>query len=317
MQAKVKKARTAQEHRSFKKELKGALADWRLYLMLLPAFVCLILFHFVPMYGVTIAFKDLRIGESLLGGTWVGLKHFRRLFGSSLFGTILKNTLTITLIQNFVLWPLPIIFALLVHNAPGPKLRKFAQTSSYLPHLLSMTVVVSIIQIFFGNDSGVINLALSKLGGSSVNFLGGTKWFLPMYFISNIWTELGSGAVVYIAALSSVDPQQLEAATIDGANKLQRIWHVDLPTIRPLIILMLIMSMGQTMNLGYEKIYLMQNDLNLPVSEIIGTYVYKTGLLSTQYSFSTAVSLFNNVVGLILVIAANTISKRLSDTALF
>ncbi len=296
---------------------KSIIRDWRLYVMLLPALVCLILFHYIPMYGVTIAFKDLNIGESIFGGTWVGLKHFKRLFSSSLFGTIMKNTLTITFIQNFLLWPLPIIFALLIHNAPGRKFRKFSQTVTYIPHLLSMAVVVSLIQIFCATDTGVLNLIITKFGGKAVNFLGDKDMFLPIYFISQEWAELGSSAVVYIAALTNVDPQLIEAATVDGANKLQRIWHVELPAIRSLVILMLIMSMGNVLNLGYEKIYLMQNDLNLPVSEIIGTYVYKTGLMSTQYSFSTAVSLFNNVVGLILVIVANALSRKFSDTALF
>ena len=291
--------------------------NWQLYLMLLPALVCLILFHYVPMYGVVIAFKDIRVGESLWEGTWVGLKHFQRLFSSGLFSTIFKNTLVITFVQNFLLWPLPIMFALVVHNCIHGKLRKTVQTVSYLPHLMSSVVVVSIINLMCSEEAGILNILLGRLGMETISFQGDAKWFLPVYFISEIWMTLGSNAVIYIAALSSVDPQLIEAAQIDGASKLQRIWHIDLPTIRPTIILLLIMSMGQVLALGYERILLMQNDLNLPVSEIIGTYVYKTGLSGMQYGFSTAVSLFNNVVGLVLVLSSNYIAKKTADISLF
>ena len=300
-----------------KRAWKQVIASWQLYLMLLSALICLIVFHFIPMYGVTIAFKDIRIGEALWEGTWVGLKHFRRLFSSDLFSTIFKNTIVITLIQNFLLWPLPIIFALIVHNCTFKPIRKTVQTISYLPHLMSIVVVVSIVNLFCAQDTGLINLVLEKLGMETIYFAGDAKYFLPMYFTSEIWMNMGSNAVVYIAALSAVDPQLLEAAKVDGASKLKRIWHIDLPTIRPTIIILLIMSMGSVLSLGYERILLMQNDLNLPVSEIIGTYVYKTGLKGAQYSFSAAVSLFNNVVGLILVLVSNKIAKKASDVSLF
>lgn len=300
-----------------KRKMKKFLGNWQLYTMLLPALICLILFHYVPMYGVTIAFKDIRIGEALWEGTWVGFKHFERLFSSDLFSTIFKNTLVITFIQNFLLWPLPIIFALIVHNCTNKGIRKTVQTVSYLPHLMSIVVVVSIINLFCSQETGLINIVLQKLGFDAIYFDGEQKWFLPMYFVSEVWMNMGSNAVVYIAALSAVDPQLIEAAEIDGASKLKRIWHIDLPTIRPTIILLLIMSMGKVLTLGYERILLMQNDLNLPVSEIIGTYVYKTGLQGMQYSFSAAVSLFNNVVGLILVLVSNHIAKKTADISLF
>lgn len=300
-----------------KKKSHSILKNWRLYVLLLPALISMILFHYVPMYGVTLAFKDIRFGESLFGGTWVGFKHFERLFSSELFGTIMKNTLTIAVIKNFLLWPLPIIFALIVHNCKSSKVRKFSQTASYLPHLMSTVVIVSIIELFCNQETGLINLALNSFGKESIYFAGEAKWFLPMYFVSDIWATLGSNAVIYIAALSSVDVEQIEAATIDGASKLQRIWYIDIPTILPTVVLMLIMNMGRFMNMGYEKVLLMQNDLNLGATEIIGTYVYKTGLQSAQYSFSTAVSLFNNIIGLILVIFANKMAKKFTDTALF
>ena len=315
MQTKVRKINSRKV--SKKSGIKAVLSQWQLYVLLLPAFVCLIVFHYIPMYGVTIAFKDLHIGDSIFGGTWVGLKHFQRLFSSDIFPKILKNTLSITLLQNFLLWPIPIIFALIVHNCTNNPIRKTVQTVSYIPHLMSMVVVVSILELFCNRESGIINVVFKQLGLNSVYFFGENKWFLPMYLTSDVWSNMGSNAVIYIAALSAVDTQLIEAATIDGADKFQRIWHIDLPTIRPTIILLIIMSMGSMLNVGYEKVLLMQTDLNLEASEIIGTYVYKVGLQSSQYSFSTAVSLFNNVVGLILVIVANKLAKKLADTALF
>lgn len=300
-----------------KKKRNGFLAQWRLYVLLLPGLLLLLVFHYIPMYGVTIAFKDIRVGESIFGGTWVGFKHFERLFASDLFGTIFKNTLIITLTKTLLLWPLPIIFALMVHNCCSKRVRKVTQTISYLPHLMSVVVVVSIIELFCSQETGLINVILNKLGMDGVYFLGEAKYFRPIYFISDIWVSLGADAVIYIAALSAVDQDCIDAARIDGASKLQRMRYIDIPTILPTIVLLFIMSMGNVLNLGYEKVLLMQNDLNLGISEIIGTYVYKNGLQSAQYSFSTAVSLFNNVVGLVLVIITNKIAKKASDISLF
>lgn len=300
-----------------KKSKKGFLSQWQLWVMLLPGLICLIVFHYIPMYGVTIAFKDLHIGDSLFGGQWVGFKHFIRLFDSDIFPTILKNTLSITMIKNFLLWPIPIIFALIVHNCRNNAVRKTTQTLSYIPYLMSMVVVVSLLELLCNRETGIINVLIQKLGMDSVYFFGENKYFLPMYLISDVWQTMGSSAVIYIAALSAVDPQLVEAAKIDGATKLQRIWYIDLPTIRPTIVILLIMNMGKILSIGYEKVLLMQNDLNLEASEIIGTYVYKSGLVGMQYSFSAAVSLFNNVVGLILLIVANQLAKKATDSALF
>ena len=292
-------------------------SQWQLYLMMAPAMLAMIIFHYIPMYGVTIAFKEVNPGQTFFEGAWVGFENFKRLFSSDLFTTVFKNTLVISIVEHFLLWPLPIIFALLVHNARSNKIRKFSQTLSYLPHLLSTVVVVSIIDLLCNHETGIINIIIEKLGGDSIFFMGDPKWFRTIYFTSGIWTGLGSSAVVYIAALSSVDPQLIEAATIDGANKLQRMWHIDLTTIRPTVIILLIMNMGKLLSVGYEKVLLMQNDLNLPVSEIVGSYVYKTGILGADYGFSTAVSFFNNIIGLILVIASNAIAKKCSDVSLF
>lgn len=303
--------------RRLKQKGKLALSQWQLYVLLLPSLLLLILFHYVPMYGITIAFKDLGIGESLFGGTWVGFKHFERLFRSPNFPVILGNTLKITLTELVLTTPLPIIFALMIHNSSSKHIRKISQTFSYMPHLLATVVVVTIIELFCSPEVGLINIILEKFGMASVDILGSEEAFLPMYIISNAWQGLGSSAVVYIAALSAVDQEQIEAATIDGANKLQRMWHVDIPTIMPTFIMLTIMKFGRVLNVAYEKVLLLQNDLNIGVSEIISTYVYKQGLVSAQYSYSAAVSLFNNLVGLILVITVNKIAKKAADMSLF
>lgn len=295
--------------------LKEQLQLWS---MMLPAVIVVFVFCYIPIYGITMAFKDVRVGQGLLDGTWVGFQHFQRLFNSPMFGEIIKNTLRITLVKNFVLLPLPIIFALLVHNSNSPRIRKFSQTISYLPHLISMVVIVYIINLFCDPQSGLLNHLLENvLGMERINMLEDPSFYYPIYFISDIWATLGSSAVIYIAALASVDEQLMEAAMVDGASKIQRMWHIELPAIRPTIVILLIMDMGNILKVGYEKSLLLQNDLNLQVSETIATYVYKTGLVSAQYGFSTAVNLFQNLVGLILVIVCNQIAKKYSDSSLF
>ncbi len=308
-------AATRREER--KRKLRKVLTSWQLYVMLLPGLFCLLLFHYVPIYGILMAFKKVRIGDSILDGEWYGLYYLKRMLGSRKFFQMLRNTLSITLVQHFLLWPIPIVFALIVHNCRSSKLRKFSQTASYLPHLLSTVVVVGIINIFCGYSNGLINILLKAMGKERILFMGDPGWFVPVYLISDVWKSMGSSAVIYIAALSSVDPGLIEAATIDGASKLQRIWHVDVPTITPTIVLLLVMNIGKVMSLGYEKILLMQTDLNLEVSETLSTYIYKIGVQEAQYSTSTAASLFNNVIGIILVVLTNKLSKRLADTSLF
>lgn len=294
-----------------------ALSQWQLYALLLPGVLIMFVFHYLPMYGTTIAFKDLAIGDDMFSGTWVGFKHFERFFTGPYFGMLMKNTLTLTLTEMIITTPIPIIFALMVHNSSNRHVRKITQTFSYMPHLLATVIVVTIIELFCRQESGLINILLDRFGYSRVDFLGEENMFIPVYIISNVWQSMGSNAVIYIAALSAVDVQLTEAATIDGANKLQRMWHVDIPTIMPTFVMLTIMAFGRILNVGYEKVLLLQNDLNIGVSEIISTYVYKQGLLSSQFGYSAAVSLFNNVVGLLLVLIVNKIAKKTADMSLF
>lgn len=301
-----------------KRKRTGTQKQLYLWMMMLPAVIIIFIFHYIPMYGIVMAFKDVRVGQSMFEGVWVGLKHFQRLFNSPMFWNIIKNTLRITMVQNIVLLPLPIIFALMIHNTTSGKIRKFSQTVSYLPHMISMVVIIYIVDVFCNLETGLINNVLVNVfNKDAINILGDSEYYYPVYYLSHIWATLGSSAVIYIAALAGVDEQLVEAAMIDGASKIQRMWHIDLPSIKPTIVILLVMNVGNALKVGYEKTLLLQNDLNLEVSETIATYVYKTGLVSAQYSFSSAVNLFQNLVGLLLVLLCNYFAKKLSETSLF
>ncbi|MBQ9090899.1 MAG: sugar ABC transporter permease [Anaerotignum sp.] len=293
---------------------------WRhreLYLMMIPAVIALIIFRYIPMYGTLMAFQDVKLGNSILENDWVGFKHFIRFFNGAWFGTTIRNTIVICLLNNVLCWPFPLFLALLLHNCSNQKIKKLTQSATYIPYLLSLVLVVSIINLFCAGETGLINILLKNLGHERINFFGDPDWVYPLYVISSIWQQTGYGAIVYIAALSSVDAALEEAAMIDGAGKLRRIWHIQLPTILPSVVTMLIMNMGQAFSIGADKMLLLQTDLNLAKSEIISTYVYKTGFLNTQYGFSTAVGIFQSVVNLIVLLIVNKISQKLTDISVF
>jgi putative aldouronate transport system permease protein len=300
-----------------RKKLAAWTSQWRLYTFLLPALAVLVLWRFLPLYGLQTAFKNVRIGQSLWSGSWVGLANFERFFSMEAFWRILRNTLVLATVQNFVLWPLPIMFALMVHNCIIKRVAKFSQNAVFIPSLLSMVVVVSIINLFCARENGLINIVLAGFGKQPTDFIGAESWYLPLYFISDAWQHIGSNAIIYIAALAAVDLQLVEAARMDGASKLQCIRHIDIPAITPTIVIIFIINTGRMLSIGYEKSLLMQNSLNLRVSEIIGTYVYKVGIAGAQYGFSTAVDFFNAAMGLALVIVCNIISKRVAKIVLY
>ena len=300
-----------------RKERRRAIWQHReLYMFMLPALVALILFSYVPMYGVVMAFQDVKIGNPFGQNEWIGLYHFKRFFNSSWFTTVLKNTVAITFLNNVLTWPFPVLLALLLHNCVFKRLKKIAQTATYLPHMLSLVLIVSIINVFCSGESGLINILLQNLGYDRINFFGEPKWVYPLYVVSHIWAETGYGAIIYLGALSAVDEELIEAAKMDGAGKLRQIWHVQLPTILPTVVTMLILTMGRAFAMGADKMLLLQTDLNLSASEIISTYVYKTGIEGAQYGFSTAVGLFQNVINVILLLVVNGISKKLSDISI-
>ncbi len=290
--------------------------NWVLYLFLLPCLAYIIIFNYAPMYGIINAFKDFKGARGIWGSPWVGLKHFERFFSSYQFSSLMRNTLSLSLYCLLAAFPPPIILALLLKYTTSGALKKIAQTTTYAPHLISVVVVCGML-ITFCSTSGLFNQLLALFGASSAPLLGRQDIYQTIYVLSNVWQHVGYNAVLYIAALTSVDPQLHEAAVMDGANKLQRVFHVDLPCIRPTIVILLIMQLGRLMNIGFEKSYLLQNSLNLEVSEIISTYSYKIGIQSAQYSYATAIGLFNNVINLALLVSVNAVSGRLSESSLW
>ena len=289
-----------------------------LYLFILPAFLYFLIFAYVPMYGVQIAFKDFVATKGFLGSEWADplFKHFQTFFSSVNFWNILRNTLGLSLYYLAVSFPAPIILALLINEVKNTKFKKAVQNITYMPYFISTVVMVGMVDLFFAR-TGLVNNILGLFGIEPIMFLMKDSMFNDLYVWSGVWQSTGYGAVIYIAALAGVSPDLHEAATIDGATRFQRILHVNLPAIMPTIVIMLIMSVGGIMNLSFEKVLLMQTDSNLMVSEVISTYVYKLGIQKAQYSLSTAVGLFNNAINLILLVSVNKISRRISENSLW
>lgn len=290
---------------------------YQLLILLLPAFALVVVFNYVPMYGILLAFKDYRAVDGIWGSEWVGFEHFERFFSSYYFTTVIKNTLIISISTIIIGFILPIVFALMLNEIKYSPFKKFVQTVTYAPHFISVTVLVGMLFAFLSPTSGVVNTIIEAFGGDPIAFMQEPKWFLPVYLISEQWQNLGWGSIIYIAVLSSVDMELHEAATIDGASRLQRIWYINLPCIKPTAMIMLIMSTGSVLGVGFEKIYLMQTPLNLSVSEVISTYVYKIGLVNSQYEFSTAVGLFTSVISMIILLIVNAISKKVGEQSLW
>jgi putative aldouronate transport system permease protein len=291
--------------------------NWQPYLFLLPAILYFAIFHYGPMYGVQIAFKNFMATKGIFGSPWVGFYHFERLFRSFQFPIIVKNTILLS-VEN-LLWgfPVPIVFALLLNQLRSRRLKRIVQTITYAPYFISTVVVAGLIFIFTKLDTGIINIVLTRHGLEQVFFMGSAGWFRPLYIVSGIWQHTGWDSIIYIAALSSISPELHEAALADGAGKIQRIWHIDLPGIVPTAIVLFILRAGQIMRLGFEKVYLMQTSLNLDASEVISTYVYKIGLQQAQFSLGSATELFNSVINLALILLVNRIARSLSDTSLW
>lgn len=292
---------------------------WRhrqMYLMMLPAFVYVLIFCYGPMYGLQIAFKDYRMSLGVMDSPWVGFKHFQNFFKSYSFWTLIKNTFALSIYSIVVGFPIPIIVALIINELKG-KYKKTVQTVLYAPHFISLVVLVAMMMNMFSPSSGVINHLLKSIGLEPIYFFGKPEYFRHLYVWSGIWKGMGWSAIVYLAALAGVDPCLHEAASIDGATRLQRILKINIPCIMPTIIIMLILRMGDIASIGHEKVFLMQTPLNLETSEVISTFVYKRGIVNSNYSFSAAVGLFNNIINVTMVLLANKISKKYSESSLF
>ena len=297
--------------------LARAARSWELYLFLLPTLVYFAIFQYGPLYGVQIAFRDYLGALGIWGSPWVGLQNFIRFFHSAFFVSLLANTVSLSLLILVFSFPMPVIFALLLNQLGSQKYKRIVQTVSYAPHFISVVVFVGLIFLFSSPSTGIINILVSKLGGPRIYYMGSLSWFRPVYLLSDIWQETGWGAIIYLAALSGVNPELYEAATIDGATKFQKILHIDIPAIVPTVTILLVLRTGAVMSVGFEKAFLMQTPLNLDHSEIISTYVYKVGLQGAQFSFGSAVGLFNSVVNLALLLAVNRVVRALGETSLW
>ncbi|MGN0778709.1 MAG: ABC transporter permease [Aristaeellaceae bacterium] len=299
---------------------KRILARWQLYLLLIIPVAWLITFAYVPMSGLVLAFKTYRANLGVWGSPWVGMKNFNAFFSSYKFGMVLKNTLTISLYSLFVTFPIPILFALLLNVMPGRRYKKAIQTVTYIPYFFSTVVMVGLLYQLIDPRSGLYGTMAKLLTGKTpASLLANGENFKHLYVWSHVWQATGYNAIIYIAALSSADQSLHEAAMIDGASRLQRVLHIDVPCILPTVSIMLVLAVGNIMNVGYEKVLLMQNDLNMNYSEIISTYSYKVGLASGVPNFaqSTAIGLFNSVINFILLVIANFTSRKLSGSGIF
>lgn len=290
--------------------------SWQWYLLLLPGLIYLIIFSYGPMYGLQIAFKDYRAKLGIWDSEWVGLKHFIRFFNYPNFWKMIKNTLSITL-YSLATFPIPVIFALFLNEIRQQKLKKAVQMITYMPHFLSEVVVCSLVILFLDRTTGPINNLIEFLGGTRLSFMGMPEAFTTIFVFSGLWQNLGWNSILYISALASISMELVEAARIDGASRLQIMRHINLPGILPTVVITFIMRCGSLLSVGFSKIFLLQNDLNLEKSRVISTYVYEIGLVGGQYSYSSAIGLFNNIVNIITLIIVNKIATKLSGTGLF
>lgn len=296
---------------------KAIRRNWDLYLLILPVIVYFLVFKYYPMYGVQIAFRDFIASKGILGSPWVGFKHFKRFFNSFHFSRLIKNTIGISLYDLVVGFPIPIIFALAVNEIMNERFKKFTQTITYAPHFLSTVVVVGMLFLFLDPNYGAVNNAIAFMGGQPISFMTDPKWFKTIYVFSGIWRNMGWNSIIYLAALSGVDPELHDAAKVDGASQIQRIRHINLPSIFPTIVTLLILKVGGILSVGFTKVYLMQNPLNMSSSDVISTHVYRTGLQGAQYSYAAAVDLFNSVINFIMLVSVNRLARRLNDTSLW
>lgn len=290
---------------------------WQLYFVILIPVAYVFIFNYIPMYGVTIAFKDFYSTRGILGSPWIGFRHFERFLNSPSFWRIMWNTLAISIYSLVAGIPFPIILALAINETKKSSIRKSVQMITYAPYFISTVIMVGMLFQMLDFRSGLFNALLGFVGRDPINYMSRIELFRSIYVWSGIWQFTGFGSIIYIAALSSIDPTLYEAAVIDGANRRQRILHIDIPGILPIFTILLILNVGQIMNVGFEKIFLMQNALNVRVSEVIATYVYKVGLRSADFSFGAAVGLFNSIINMILIISVNAICKKLGETSLW
>lgn len=290
--------------------------NWQIYIFLLPMFIYFFIFHYIPMYGVQIAFKEFYASRGITGSPWVWFEHFERFFNSYYFWRLLKNTIILNAYQ-LLLFPLPILFALSLNELRNGKFKRWSQTLTYAPHFISVVVIVGMLFAFLDPNTGIVNHALKALGQKPIQFMQSPDWFRHIYVWSGQWQSLGWSTIIYLAALAGINPELHEAAEVDGATRLQRIFRINVPGILPTIVVLFILNMGMFMQIGFEKVLLMQNNLNSETSDIIQTFVYETGILEGQYSFAAAIGLFESAINVVLLITVNQIARRVGDNSLW
>jgi putative aldouronate transport system permease protein len=297
--------------------MRRILRNRLLYIMILPGMLYFVIFKYLPMFGLIISFQDFKPYKGFFGSDWVGLKHFVRLFTEPEFLMILRNTLILFGMNLLFFFPIPIILALMLNEVRVSAFKRTIQTMVYIPHFMSWVIIVSISYVMLTMDGGIINDLLVYFGYQKINFLLSPEWFRPMYIIQVIWREAGWGTIIYLAAMAAIDPQLYEAARIDGASRMRQIWHITLPAIRSVIVVLLILKIGDILELGFEHVYLLLNAMNRSVAEIIDTYVYTAALKQGQYSYATAIGFFKSFVGLILVMLANKLARKMGEEGVY
>ncbi|MBU3805170.1 MAG: ABC transporter permease subunit [Candidatus Cellulosilyticum pullistercoris] len=306
-------------HKTKRKDVikKKIITYWDLYVLMLPGLLYFIIFKYLPMYGAQIAFKNYMPSLGIWGSPWVGFDHFQRFFSSPNFGNIMWNTVSLSLFNILFGFPAPIILALIINEIKWKPFKKAVQTITYAPHFISTVVLVGLLQMILSPSSGIINNILQVFNIQPIYFMAEEGWFKPIYILSGIWKSAGWGSIIYLAAISGIDTEMYESAKIDGASRWKQLIYITLPNIMPTAMIMLILDIGKVMSIGFEKVFLMQNSMNIGVSEIISTYVYNVGILDVQFSYSTAIGLFNSIINLIMLILANWVSKKVTQVGLW
>ncbi len=288
-----------------------------LYLLMLPGLIYLVVFKYIPMYGIIMAFKDFSFGKGIFGSPWNNFANFKQLFGSTMFYQVFSNSILLSLIRLVFTFPIPIFLALLLNEVHSAPFKRTSQTLMYLPHFISWVVISGITINFLSMNDGIINTLIEKLGGTKINFLGSEEWFRSLIVITSVWKESGWGTIIYLSSLAAISPEYYEAATVDGASRFQKLWHITLSGIADTLVIMLILRVGGIMSNGFEQIFLFQNGMNSNVAEVFETYTYRIGIVGGRYSFSAAVGLFQSVVGAILVFGTNRIAHMLGRQSFY
>ena len=310
-------ANKAKRHSSLNAIGRRLKNDWQIYVLLLPALAFFIVFCYFPMYGVQIAFRNFRASDGISSSMWVGIKHFRDFLTSYYAGRMFEDTLLLNLYGLIFAFPLPLLLAILLNQLDTPRFKGFTQTVIYVPHFISTVVLAGMLYLFFDPETGLVNRLIMLMGGKSIYFMMEAKWFRPLFIGSDVWQHSGWNTILYLAALTGISPELYEAATIDGANKRQKIVHIDIPHLLPIATMMLILNCGSLLSSNTDKALLLQTDGNIQTSDIIGVYQYTVGITKAQYSYTSAIGLFLNVINFAIIMFVNSVSRRLSETSLF